>query len=31
MNIFNLPLNTGTFADRIKVSKVTPVFKKAEM
>ena len=30
MNIFNLSLNTGIFHDRMKVAKVTPIFKKGE-
>ena len=30
MNIFNLSLNTGIFPDRMKVAKVTPIFKKGE-
>ena len=30
MNIFNLSLNTGIFPDRMKVPKVTPIFKKGE-
>ena len=28
MNIFNLSLNTGIIPDRMKVAKVTPIFKK---
>ena len=31
MNILNLPLNTGIFPDRMKISKVTPVSKKVKM
>ena len=30
MNIFYLSLNTGIFPDRLKVAKVTPIFKKGE-
>ena len=30
MNIFNLSLNTGIIPDRMKVAKVTPIFKKDE-
>ena len=30
MNVFNLSLNTGIFPDRMKVPKVTPIFKKGE-
>ena len=30
MNIFNLSLNTGIFLDRMKVAKITPIFKKAD-
>ena len=30
MNIFNLSLSTGIFPDRMKVAKVTPIFKKGE-
>ena len=30
MNIFNLQLNTGIFPDRMKVAKVTPIFKNSE-
>ena len=30
MNNFNLSLNTGIFPDRMKVAKVTPIFKQGE-
>ena len=30
MNIFNLSLSTGIFPNRLKVAKVTPIFKKGE-
>ena len=30
MNIFNLSLNTGIFPDRMKIAKVTPIFKIGE-
>ena len=30
MNIFNLSLSTGIFPERLKVAKVTPIFKKGE-
>ena len=30
MNIFSLSLHTGIFLDRMKVAKVTPIFKKVK-